>query len=125
MILVVEDDARVRAATMEALAELGHAPLGASGGIEALEMLDARRDIRLILTDVVMPEMTGPELISRAAPLYPHVGVLYVTGYAGEAADGGKLAGCDVLRKPFTIAALDRATATVLAVGSNPPIARA
>ncbi|MDB5688862.1 MAG: sensor histidine kinase [Sphingomonas bacterium] len=125
VILVVEDDARVRAATMEALAELGHAPLGASGGIEALEMLDARRDIRLILTDVVMPEMTGPELISRAAPLYPHVGVLYVTGYAGEAADGGKLAGCDVLRKPFTIAALDRATATVLAVGSSPPIARA
>jgi signal transduction histidine kinase len=120
VILVVEDDARVRAATVDALAELGHVPIAVSGGAEALAVLERRCDIRLILTDVVMPEMTGPQLIALAEPLYPHVGVLYVTGYAGEAGDGGQLAGRDVLRKPFTIGALDRATAEVLTRGTPP-----
>jgi signal transduction histidine kinase/CheY-like chemotaxis protein len=115
VILVVEDDPRVRNATVGALAELGHVPVPVSSGAEALAELAARRDIRLILSDVVMPEMTGPELIAHAAPLYPHIAVLYVTGYAGEAADAGALAGRDVLRKPFTVRALELAVANVLA----------
>jgi signal transduction histidine kinase/ActR/RegA family two-component response regulator len=114
-ILVVEDDARVRNATVEALAELGHRPIAVSSGAEALTELAARSDIRLILSDVVMPEMTGPELIARAAPLYPHIAVLFVTGYVGEAADSGTLAGRDVLRKPFTVRGLEVAVANALA----------
>jgi signal transduction histidine kinase/CheY-like chemotaxis protein len=115
VILVVEDDPRVRNATVSALAELGHVPVAVSSGAEALAELAARRDIRLILSDVVMPEMTGPELIARAAPLYPHIAVLYVTGYAGEAGDAGALAGRAVLRKPFTVRALELAVAAALA----------
>jgi signal transduction histidine kinase/ActR/RegA family two-component response regulator len=114
-ILVVEDDARVRNATVEALAELGHQPIAVSSGAEALVELAGRGDIRLILSDVVMPEMTGPELIAQAAPLYPHIAVLFVTGYVGEAADSGALAGRDVLRKPFTVRGLEVAVANALA----------
>jgi signal transduction histidine kinase/ActR/RegA family two-component response regulator len=117
VILVVEDDPRVRNATVSAIEELGHMPVAVASGAEALAELAARDDIRLILSDVVMPEMTGPELIARAAPLYPHIAVLYVTGYAGEAGDAGALAGRDVLRKPFTIRALELAVAAALAHG--------
>ena len=84
-------------------------------------MLAGRGDIRLIVTDVVMPEMTGPELIAHAAPLYPHVAVLYVTGYAGEAGEAGVLAGREVLRKPFTVRALELAVARALARGAVEP----
>jgi len=118
VILVVEDDPRVRNATVSALAELGHTPIAVSSGAEALVELARRRDIRLILSDVVMPEMTGPELIAHAAPLYPDIAVLYVTGYAGEAGDAGALAGRDVLRKPFTVRALELAVAN--AIGRSP-----
>ncbi|MDB5716731.1 MAG: integral rane sensor hybrid histidine kinase [Sphingomonas bacterium] len=114
-ILVVEDDPRVLGATVSALAELGHRPIASASGAEAIACLAERDDIRLILTDVVMPEMTGPELIEAVAPLYPHIAVLYVTGYAGEAGDAGLLAGRAVLHKPFTLRALATAVAAALA----------
>jgi len=102
-ILVVEDDQRVRAATVAALEELGHAPVPCTAGADALEILETRTDIGLIITDVVMPGMTGPELISQVSTLYPHLAVLFVTGYAGEAGDAESFTGHEVLRKPFTI----------------------
>jgi signal transduction histidine kinase/CheY-like chemotaxis protein len=102
-ILVVEDDQRVRAATVAALEELGHTPVPCTAGADALEILETRTDIGLIITDVVMPGMTGPELISQVSTLYPHLAVLFVTGYAGEAGDAESFTGHEVLRKPFTI----------------------
>jgi CheY-like chemotaxis protein len=61
-----------------------------------------------------MPGMTGPELGTQVRQRFPHVGILYVTGYAGEAGEGGELEGEAVLRKPFTVSALERAVIDVL-----------
>ncbi|HEV2865467.1 MAG TPA: ATP-binding protein, partial [Allosphingosinicella sp.] len=61
-ILVVEDDPRVSRSTVGALEELGYWPLACASGREALEILKADRDIDLVVTDVMMPEMTGTEL---------------------------------------------------------------
>jgi len=113
-ILVVEDDARVSAATVSALEELGYTPIACGGGEEALAILSGRTDIHLVITDVVMPGMTGPELVARVTPLYPDIAILYVTGYVGDAGDSMMFAQHDVLRKPFTVAALEAAVAQAL-----------
>jgi signal transduction histidine kinase/ActR/RegA family two-component response regulator len=120
-ILVVEDDARVLNATVEALAELGHKPIPCPSPEQALALLDEAPDVRLILTDVVMPGTTGPELIAAIRPLHPHVAVLFVTGYAGDVDEAAAFAGHDVLRKPFTMGALAKAVEAALARTSGPP----
>jgi signal transduction histidine kinase/CheY-like chemotaxis protein len=114
VILVVEDDPRVSRSTVAALEELGYVPIPCSGGAEALETLDRNEAIDLVVTDVMMPEMTGPELVREIARRHPHVGVLFVTGYVGEASEGHELTGYDILRKPFTVAALAHAVAAAL-----------
>jgi signal transduction histidine kinase len=119
-ILVVEDDARVLNATVEALAELGHRPIPCPSPNEAEALIEANPDVRLVLTDVVMPGITGPELIASLRPRYPHLGVLFVTGYAGEIDEAAAFAGHDVLRKPFTIGALSSAVAAALGKTSGP-----
>ena len=108
-VLIVEDDPRVRVATTAAIAELGYRPIACGSGEDALALLGERSDINLMITDVVMPGMTGPELGTTVRARHPGVGILYVTGYAGEAAEGGELEGEAVLRKPFTISALEKA----------------
>src|SRR3954471_14366306 len=114
-ILVVEDDPRVSRSTVAALEELGYAPTACSGGREALDILERNGGIELVVTDIMMPEMTGTELVRQATALYPWIGILFVTGYVGEAGDAGGLSGYDMLRKPFTVAALAEAVATALA----------
>jgi signal transduction histidine kinase/CheY-like chemotaxis protein len=114
VILVVEDDPRVSRSTVAALEELGYVPIACSGGREALDILARNDAIDLVVTDVMMPEMTGPELIREMARLYPHIGVLFVTGYVGEAGEAEDLSGYDILRKPFTVAALADAVAGAL-----------
>ena len=108
-VLIVEDDPRVRAATTAAIAELGYRPIACGSGEDALALLGEHGEINLMITDVVMPGMTGPELGAAVRTRHPGVGILYVTGYAGEAAEGGELEGEAVLRKPFTISALEKA----------------
>jgi len=120
-VLIVEDDPRVRVATSGAIEELGYAPVACASGEEALAVLDTRRDIRLMISDVVMPGMTGPELCAVVRVRHPHIGIVFVTGYAGEAGDGGELEGETVLRKPFTVAALERAVSAALSVPSPAP----
>ncbi|MDB5703326.1 MAG: kinase, partial [Sphingomonas bacterium] len=114
-ILVVEDDPRVLAATMGALAELGHRPLACDDPLAALALLDRVGGVDLILSDVLMPQQTGPEMIAALAARYSHVAVLFVTGYAGEAGGEAEFGGHFVLRKPFTISALERAIGSAMA----------
>ena len=105
-ILVVEDDPRVRAATGTALAELGYPAILCGSGPEAIAALETRNDIGLVITDVVMPGMTGPELARTIRAQHPDIGLLFVTGYVGEAGEAESFKGSEVLRKPFTLRAL-------------------
>lgn len=113
-ILVVEDDARVLVATVDAVRELGHRAVACSNPLEAEALVEARikegqARFDLILTDVLMPDLTGPELVARLTQRWPDLSVLFVTGYAGDASEGGAFGDHDVLRKPFTLSALDQA----------------
>jgi signal transduction histidine kinase/ActR/RegA family two-component response regulator len=114
-ILVVEDDPRVSRSTVGALEELGYRPIACAGGREALEILE-REDggIELVITDIMMPEVTGPELVREATVRWPSTAILFVTGYVGEAGSE-ELSGHDILRKPFTVAALAAAVSGALA----------
>ncbi|MFL6844146.1 MAG: ATP-binding protein [Allosphingosinicella sp.] len=126
-ILVVEDDPRVSRSTVSALEELGYRPIACASGREALEILEREQGaIELVITDVMMPEMTGPELVRAAAARWPSLAILYVTGYVGEAG-GEELSGHEILRKPFTVATLARAVAGALARRSSewPPASAA
>jgi len=113
-ILVVEDDPRVSRSTVSALEDLGYAPRACASGAEALDYIGKGDPIDLIVTDVMMPEMTGPELVRTLSVHRPDIAVLFVTGYVGEAGDAGDLSGHDILRKPFTVVALADAVAKAL-----------
>jgi len=120
-IFVVEDDPRVLNATMGALAELGHRPVACDDPIEAPDKLAAMHRVDLIITDVLMPGCTGPELIDTVAPRHPGMAVLFVTGYAGEAGGEAAFGGHHVLRKPFTLAGLAHAIEAAVNDRSAPP----
>lgn len=113
-ILVVEDDARVLAATVDAVSELGHTAVACGNPLEAEALVEGRlaeghRGFDLVLSDVLMPELTGPEMVARLKQRWPELSVLFVTGYAGDASEDAAFGDHDVLRKPFTLTALDQA----------------
>jgi signal transduction histidine kinase/ActR/RegA family two-component response regulator len=114
VVLVVEDDPRVCRSTVSALEELGYQPLACASGPEALQVLGERDRVDLVITDVMMPEMTGPELVREIAREYPEIAILFVTGYVGEAGEAADLGGYDMLRKPFTVSALAQAVSAAL-----------
>ena len=117
-VLVVEDDPRVLAATVGAIEELGHRVIPCDDPLAAPALLDRHGDIDLIVSDVLMPGQSGPEMVARLPAHLATLPVLFVTGYAGEAA-AGEFGDRPVLRKPFTLAALERALAE--AVHAAPP----
>ena len=120
-ILLVEDDPRVRAATVGALEDLDYEPVACASGAEAIELFKAQ-EFDLIISDVIMPEMTGPELIRHLKATHERdFAVLFVTGYVGEG-ESDDLRGNELLRKPFTVGALASAVSAALArVASAPP----
>jgi CheY-like chemotaxis protein len=105
IVMVVEDEPRVRAVSVEALTELGYGVVEAAGPKEALRLLGEGRDISLLFTDVVMPDMSGRELTERARETIPGLKVLYTTGYARDAIvhNGIVDPGTNLLTKPFSI----------------------
>ena len=116
-ILLVEDDPRVRTATVGALEDLGYEPIACSGGSEALALFDSM-EFDLVISDVIMPEMTGPEMVREIKARRPDIAVLFVTGYVGEG-EGDDLIGYDLLRKPFTVSTLAGAVAAALSRSSG------
>ena len=127
-ILLVEDDPRVRAATVGALEDLDYQPMACSSGADAIIAFDGQT-FDLVISDVVMPEMTGPELIRIIKGKRPEVAVLFVTGYVGDE-EGNDLAGYELLRKPFTVSALATSVAAALSrqagpTSGSPPISGA
>ncbi|MEA3066710.1 MAG: hypothetical protein QOK41_117 [Sphingomonadales bacterium] len=119
-ILLVEDDPRVLAATVGALEDLDYEPVACGSGAEAIELFNAQV-FDLVVTDVIMPEMSGPELIRYLKASQPRdFAVLFVTGYVGEG-ESDDLRDHELLRKPFTVGALASAVAAALARTSEPP----
>ena len=108
-VLLVEDEDLVRQLTHEILRRNGYRVLEACDGVAALALLrEHPGTIDLLLTDVVMPRMSGHELVEQARPLRPGMQILYVSGYSEEAiARQGQLTeGIELLAKPFTPSAL-------------------
>ncbi len=104
-VLLVEDDAPIRTYVSRVLAGRGYTVIEASHGLAALEALDAAPGaVHLLLADVVMPELSGPELAARARARRPDLRVLYMSGYTEDAAEQRRLAeaGDRLLEKPFT-----------------------
>jgi two-component system cell cycle sensor histidine kinase/response regulator CckA len=104
-ILVVEDDAAVREVTRRALQGAGYRVLEAGDGRQALEVLSrANPPVSLVLTDVVMPGMSGRDLAGRVAALFPGTPVLFTSGYTdSEIVRRGLLdPGAAFIQKPFT-----------------------
>ncbi len=104
-ILVVEDQASVRAFTAASLGQCGYQVLDAPDGYEAIAV--SRRhpgQIHLLVTDVVMPGINGKELSARLQELYPDLKVLYISGYTADViANHGVLdRGVAFLHKPFS-----------------------
>ncbi|HEX7853188.1 MAG TPA: ATP-binding protein [Sphingobium sp.] len=118
-VFVVEDDPRVLAATVAALEELGHNSVSCDHPTKAADLLDRQKQTDIILTDVQMPEMTGPEMIAGMRARGITLPVLFVTGFAGDDAEAGLLDGEHVLRKPFTLAQLDRKIAEATAAPTS------
>ena len=108
-ILLVEDEDAVRSMVRVLLQQAGYTVLEASRGTEALRLAgDYKGPIHLLVTDVVMPEMGGRELVERLSSLRPDLKVLYLSGYTDDAVvrHGVLQAEVAFLQKPFTIAAL-------------------
>ncbi|WP_419826358.1 ATP-binding protein [Sphingomonas sp.] len=105
VVLVVEDEERLRNFTVEALRELGYTVVHASDGTEALAMIEAGQAATLLFTDVVMPGMTGRQLADVALERLPGLKLLYTTGYTRNAVvnNGTVEPGTHFLPKPFGI----------------------
>jgi two-component system cell cycle sensor histidine kinase/response regulator CckA len=103
-ILIVEDEDAVRVFLMRTLSAAGYTVAEAKNGAAALETLRSRTSpCDLVLSDVVMPLMGGPELSRRVREEFPQARVLFISGYAGESlsAQGVLENGTRVLKKPF------------------------
>ena len=104
-ILIVEDERSLRKLTRKTLSDAGHKVFEAGDASEALEISRKTKDaIDLLLTDVIMPGMSGKKLAEVLIAERPGIGVLYMSGYTdGEIATHGILdEGTAILRKPFT-----------------------
>lgn len=105
VVLLVEDDPLMRELAGKALCELGYTVLESEGAADALAILDNRPDVKLLFTDVVMPDMDGRKLAEEAIRRRPGLKVLFMTGYTPNAVvHGGVLdPGVQLLSKPFTL----------------------
>jgi CheY-like chemotaxis protein/anti-sigma regulatory factor (Ser/Thr protein kinase) len=111
-IVVVDDDAIVLLNTAAMLEDLGHRVLAAGSGQEALDILHRERGIDLVITDELMPRMTGSQLAKGIKQEWPKLPILLATGYA-ELPDGSG-ASLPRLAKPFWQADLARAIGDIL-----------
>jgi signal transduction histidine kinase/ActR/RegA family two-component response regulator len=119
-VLVVDDDPDVRAFAVSCLESLGYAVLVADGGKAALALLAGPDGIDLMLVDVIMPEVQGPEVAQRALAGRPDLRILFMTGYIAESGDA--ISPHHVLSKPFTVAQLAHKVQDMLKAPAPPQI---
>jgi two-component system cell cycle response regulator CpdR len=100
-ILLAEDDTSMREYLQRALQRVGYEVAAVGCGTEAMPLLEAEQ-FDLLLTDIVMPEMDGIELAQKASALDPSIRVMFITGFAAVALQGGRtVSEAKLLSKPF------------------------
>jgi CheY-like chemotaxis protein len=114
-ILVVDDHAEVRSATVGMLEELGHVVKEAPQGREALTVLNGNGECDLLITDYAMPNMSGAELVREALKLKPELKSMIMTGYADNDTLAANLDNTAILTKPFSLERLAEAISSVVA----------
>ncbi len=117
-ILLVEDDDMVREMVSAMLGRLGYSVIDADSPSAALEVCrDFEQHLDLLMTDVVMPELSGHELAGQVRALQPGLGVLFMSGYTANAIvhRGVLEEGVEFIQKPFNLAELDRKVHTAIA----------
>lgn len=119
LVLVVEDDPAVRRLSEARIIELGFKCIGASTADEAIEIVNARDDIALIFTDLVMPgKLSGYDLAKLVSAEKPEIKILLTSGFSeGMLRDGRLGPEFDILRKPYRQADLAKAIRVVLGEG--------
>lgn len=107
-ILVVEDENAIRKLVCSMLLQGGYTVCEAADGQQALELMQGRpKPVDLVLTDMIMPQMTGTELAQRLAETYPALPVLFMSGYCDDpAVQHIERVGARFLAKPFSSKAL-------------------
>ena len=124
VILVVEDDEKIRLLSVEALQDYGYTVVHAAGAAQALAILALQPRIDLLFTDIVMPDMNGRQLADKTHETRPDLKVLYTTGFTRNAVvhNGVLDPGVSLIAKPFTIDQLVIKVRLVLdGAGINPP----
>ena len=120
-VLVVEDEAMIRSNVRECLQQLGYHVLEADSAETALKLCaEQRGKIDVVLTDLVMPGMSGHELAGELAQMCPQVKMLFMSGYTEDTATRREilLRGSAFLQKPFSVGDLANAVQQVLAVSA-------
>jgi two-component system cell cycle sensor histidine kinase/response regulator CckA len=116
-VLLVEDEATVRAVAERALARHGYTVLTAENGEAAIEILQREKRVDLMVSDVVMPTMDGPTTARAAREIQPDLPILFISGYAEEqlrqSIDRPRVA---FLAKPFSVQKLAEAARDALAL---------
>ena len=114
-VLLVEDEAMVRAVAERALSRQGYTVLSAENGEAALELLETCQAPDLLISDVVMPQMDGPTMARHVRERYPHLPILFMSGYAEEQLRKSiDLDNVAFLPKPFSVQQLGEAARDAL-----------
>jgi two-component system, cell cycle sensor histidine kinase and response regulator CckA len=122
-VLVVEDEADLCAVCCDYLTFKGFTVFAAENGEQALEICrDGKTPIDVLITDVVMPRMSGPELAKAAVQVRPNLRVIYVSGYSDRTLDQETLAkAAAFLQKPYNLEALAGSIRSALGKGAGSP----
>lgn len=117
-VLIVEDEPQIRTLAVDCLSEYGYAVLCAANGLEAVQLIESFRGgpIDLVLTDVVMPNLSGRELSDRVTMLQPSAKVLFMSGYTNDSVMNHGIMDGETwfIQKPFTLESLVRRVREVL-----------
>jgi CheY-like chemotaxis protein len=115
-VLVIEDDDAVRLLVMQVLEELGYRGIETADGRQAVPILESARHLDLLISDVGLPGLNGRQLAEIAREQRPNLPILFMTGYARQAADQAEFlgGGMEIITKPFDIEQLGRRIGEIL-----------
>jgi CheY-like chemotaxis protein len=115
-ILLVEDDEVVRMLTVEVLEELGYTVLEAENGPDALAIINSDQPLDLLMSDIGLPGMSGPQIMAAAHQTRPTLPVLFASGYAAQDYQtGASQAKIATITKPFSLELLRTTVSNMLA----------